>query len=78
MSSVACSSAGRRVLWISAPEVRLAVAAIFAAAITTPAASRMGAAIEMSPQLPVGTIVLIYDSQSFVSAKAWAEADKQK
>ena len=36
------------------------------------------AAIEMSRQLPVGTIVLIYDSQSFVSAKQWAEADKQK
>ena len=36
------------------------------------------AAIEMSRQTPVGTIVLIYDSQSFVSAKAWAEADKQK
>jgi hypothetical protein len=32
----------------------------------------------MSRQLPVGTIVLIYDNQSFVSAKAWAEADKQK
>jgi hypothetical protein len=36
------------------------------------------AAIEMSRQMPVGTILLIYDSQSFVSAKAWAEADKQK
>lgn len=36
------------------------------------------AAIEMSRQLPVGAIVLIYDNQSFVSAKAWAEADKQK
>src|SRR6185369_1223511 len=36
------------------------------------------AAIEMSRQMPVGTIVLIYDNQSFVSAKAWAEADKQK
>ena len=36
------------------------------------------AAIEMSRQLPVGTIVLIYDSQGFVSAKDWAEADKQK
>jgi hypothetical protein len=28
--------------------------------------------------LPVGTIVLIYDSDSFVSAKDWAEADRQK
>lgn len=38
----------------------------------------MWSAIEMSKALPVGTIVLIYDSQSFVSAKDWAEADKQK
>lgn len=36
------------------------------------------AAIEMSRQMPVGTILLIYDNQSFVSAKAWAEADKNK
>lgn len=34
------------------------------------------AAVEMSRQLPVGTIVLIYDKQSFVSAKEWAEKDK--
>jgi len=38
----------------------------------------MSAAAEMSKRLPVGTILLIYDSQSFVSAKDWAEADKQK
>ena len=38
----------------------------------------MSAAIQVSRQLPVGTIVLIYDSQGFVSAKDWAEADKQK
>ena len=38
----------------------------------------MSAAVEMSRLMPVGTIVLIYDSQSFVSAKDWAEADKQK
>jgi L,D-transpeptidase catalytic domain/Putative peptidoglycan binding domain len=38
----------------------------------------MSAAIEMSRALPVGTILLIYDSQSFVSAKDWAEADKQQ
>lgn len=38
----------------------------------------MSAAEAMSKRLPVGTIVLIYDSQSFVSAKDWAEADKQK
>lgn len=38
----------------------------------------MSAAIEMSRLLPLGTIVLIYDRQSFVSAKDWAEADKQK
>jgi L,D-transpeptidase catalytic domain/Putative peptidoglycan binding domain len=38
----------------------------------------MLAAAEISSLLPVGTIVLIYDKQSFVSAKDWAEADKQK
>jgi L,D-transpeptidase catalytic domain/Putative peptidoglycan binding domain len=38
----------------------------------------MFAAAEISRQLPVGTIVLIYDSQSFVSARDWAEKDKQK
>lgn len=38
----------------------------------------MTAAAEISRRLPVGTIVLIYDSQSFVSARDWAEADKQK
>jgi peptidoglycan hydrolase-like protein with peptidoglycan-binding domain len=38
----------------------------------------MSAAVEVSRLLPVGTIVLIYDQQSFVSAKDWAEADKQR
>ncbi|PWT93436.1 MAG: hypothetical protein C5B55_04565 [Blastocatellia bacterium] len=38
----------------------------------------MSEAAPMSKQLPVGTIVLIYDKDSFVSAKDWAEADKQK
>ena len=38
----------------------------------------MLAAAEISRLLPVGTIVLIYDKQSFVSAKEWAEADRQK
>lgn len=38
----------------------------------------MSAAVEISKALPVGTILLIYDSQSFVSGKEWAEADKQK
>jgi peptidoglycan hydrolase-like protein with peptidoglycan-binding domain len=38
----------------------------------------MSAAVEISRLLPVGTIVLIYDSQSFVSAKEWATADRQK
>jgi peptidoglycan hydrolase-like protein with peptidoglycan-binding domain len=33
----------------------------------------MSEAKEISKQLPVGTIVLIYDSQSFVSAKEWVE-----
>jgi len=32
----------------------------------------MSAAAEMSRQTPVGTILLIYDSQSFVSAKDWS------
>jgi peptidoglycan hydrolase-like protein with peptidoglycan-binding domain len=38
----------------------------------------MSASREVSKRLPVGTIVLIYDKESFVSAKEWAEADKQK
>jgi len=38
----------------------------------------MWAAIDISKALPVGSILLIYDTQSFVSAKDWAEADKQK
>jgi len=38
----------------------------------------MSAASEISRLLPLGTIVLIYDKQSFVSAKDWAAADKQK
>src|SRR5258706_4469803 len=38
----------------------------------------MSAAAEISKLLPIGTIVLIYDNGSFVSAKEWAEADKQK
>jgi hypothetical protein len=37
----------------------------------------MSAAVEMSGLLPLGTIVIIYDKQSFVSAKDWAEADMQ-
>jgi len=38
----------------------------------------MSAAVEMSKQMPVGTIVLIYDKQSFVSAKDWAEKGSDK
>ena len=38
----------------------------------------MSAAAEMSELLPVGTILLIYDKESFVSAKDWAQADKQE
>jgi L,D-transpeptidase catalytic domain/Putative peptidoglycan binding domain len=38
----------------------------------------MSAAVEVSRLLPVGTIVLIYDRRSFVSARDWAEADKHK
>ncbi len=33
----------------------------------------MSAAKEISEQLPIGTIILIYDSQSFVSAKEWVQ-----
>ena len=38
----------------------------------------MAAAVEVSRLLPIGTIVLIYDKQSFVSAHEWVEADKKK
>ena len=37
----------------------------------------MSAAVEVYKQMPIGTIVLIYDTQSFVSAKDWAAADKK-
>ena len=33
----------------------------------------MSEAVAMSRELPIGSIVLVYDSQSFVSAKDWAE-----
>ena len=38
----------------------------------------MFAAREISKMLPVGTIVIIHDKDSFVSAKEWGEVDKQK
>src|SRR6185503_17285703 len=38
----------------------------------------MFAAREVSAQLPLGTIVLVYDKVSFVSAKAWVENPKLK
>jgi peptidoglycan hydrolase-like protein with peptidoglycan-binding domain len=38
----------------------------------------MSAATEIYRELPIGAIVLIYDRQSFVSAKEWVEADQQK
>ncbi len=38
----------------------------------------MSAAVAVSRALPRGSIVLIYDSQGWVSAKDWAEADKLK
>ncbi|HEY3040286.1 MAG TPA: L,D-transpeptidase family protein [Pyrinomonadaceae bacterium] len=38
----------------------------------------MFASRDVSKMLPVGTIVLIYDHESFVSAKDWAEQDKLK
>lgn len=37
----------------------------------------MSAAFAMSKAMPIGTIVLIYDKDSFVSAKDWADKDKQ-
>jgi lipoprotein-anchoring transpeptidase ErfK/SrfK len=37
----------------------------------------MSAAVEMSRELTVGTIVLIYDNQSFVSARGWVD-EKQR
>jgi len=38
----------------------------------------MSSAAAMSKSLPVGTIVLIYDKDSFVSARDWAEEDRRK
>jgi peptidoglycan hydrolase-like protein with peptidoglycan-binding domain len=38
----------------------------------------MSVAAEISRLLPLETIVLIYDKVSFVSAKEWAAADRQK
>ena len=38
----------------------------------------MFASQQISSALPIGTILLIYDKDSFVSAKDWADADKQK
>jgi hypothetical protein len=36
------------------------------------------AASEISKLLPVGSILLIYNNESFVSARDWAESDRQK
>ena len=36
----------------------------------------MSEAVAMSRELPIGSIVLIYDRQSFVSAKDWAAAER--
>ena len=38
----------------------------------------MSSAAAISKRLPVGTIVLIYDKDSFVSARDWAEEDRRK
>ena len=38
----------------------------------------MSAAVSVFKELPVGTIVLVYDNRGFVSGKDWAKADKQK
>jgi len=38
----------------------------------------MSAAVDVFRELTMGTIVLIYDQQGFVSAKDWARADREK
>jgi hypothetical protein len=38
----------------------------------------MSAAVEIYKAMPVGTIVLIYDSRSFVSAKDWAGQNRER
>ncbi len=38
----------------------------------------MSAAVEVSRLLPLETIVLVYDKHSFVSAKDWVAADREK
>jgi len=37
----------------------------------------MSAAVEIYNRLPLGTIVLLYDQRSFVSAQDWAKADRR-
>lgn len=38
----------------------------------------MSQAVGVFKQLPMGTIILIYDDRGYVSAKDWAEADREK
>ncbi len=38
----------------------------------------MSLAVDVYKQLPMGTIVLVYDDRGFVSAKDWAAADREK
>ena len=38
----------------------------------------MSVAVDVYKQLPVGTIVLVYDDRGFVSARDWAAADRLK
>ena len=38
----------------------------------------MSEAVDVYKQLPVGTIVLVYDDRGFVSAQDWAAADRLK
>ena len=38
----------------------------------------MSAAVEMYKQMPVGTIVLIYDKESFVSARDWVDENRKQ
>ena len=38
----------------------------------------MSVAVDVYKQLPMGTIVLVYDDRGFVSAQDWAAADRQR
>jgi hypothetical protein len=38
----------------------------------------MSSAVAVYKQLPMGTIILVYDDRGFVSARDWAKADREK